>query len=114
MKIGHEKMQQNHSEESQDFYTSYLDRGVTKERMLTLGYVGIANAAIESLPIEKRNAIVLLWENLQVVLSEAMKSKDERDVNKMLDFLNRSIAESDKFYAIKSKAFLVHSFHPNK
>ena len=55
-----------------------------------------------------------LCQNLHVVISDAMKSKEFRDSKKMLGFLQMAIEESDKFYKNKSDDFLVHDLTPNK
>lgn len=103
----------NPSDQSQDLYKIYIEKGIPKERILSLGYVGVADSALKDLSIEKRNAMFQLCMNLHVVLSEAMKSKEERNEKKMLGFLQMAINESDNFYAGKSEAFLVHNLDPN-
>jgi len=101
------------AEQSQDLYKIYLNKGVPNDKILSLGYVGVADASIKDLPNEKRSAMFQICQNLHVVLSEAMKSKEERDEKKMLSFLQMAIQETDNFYAVKSEAFLVHSLIPN-
>lgn len=92
-----------------------MTNGVPKERILSLGYVGLGSESLlKDLPVEKRNGMFFLCQNLHVVISDAMKSKEFRDSKKMLGFLQMAIEESDKFYKNKSDDFLVHDLTPNK
>ena len=69
---------------------------------------------LNDLPVEKRNGMFFLCQNLHVVISEAMKSKEYRNTQKMLGFLQMAIEESDKFYKDKSDDLLFHELTPHK
>ena len=101
--------------EPQDLYNIYMAKGVPKERILSLGYVGVGSKSfLKDLPVEKRNSMFFICQNLHVVISEAMKSKEYRNTNKMLGFLEMAIDESDKFYKGKADDLLFHELTPHK
>ena len=102
-------------EQPQDLYNIYMAHGVPKDRILSLGYVGIGSESfLKDLPVEKRNSMFFICQNLHVVISEAMKSKEYRDTNKMLGFLQMAIDESEKFYKDKSDDLLFHELTPHE
>lgn len=95
---------------SQDLYKMYTEHGMKKEKILSLGFIGLGvDSKMEDLTVNVRNQVLMVCINLKVVISEALKSSEFRDDRKMLGFLQMVIDASDKLHAIDADFFMMHT-----
>ena len=102
------------SEPIQDLYNIYKSTGLPNEMILSLGYVGLSEEALEKLPVERRQHLFWICTYLHSVISEVMKEKEFRDKYKILGFLNMAMDQADKYYSkTTDEVSLFHSLHPH-
>lgn len=82
--------------------TSDLD--IKMKRMLTLGFFEIIDDNIEDvrlskLPEEEQAVLIDAASFLRAIISEATKTSEYRNINKMAMFLNMALDRVDRFYA---------------
>ncbi len=96
-------------ETTQDIYKMFMENGIPKESLLSLGYIGLGiESKLEELPINERNELLILCENLKVVISEALKAHEYRDNQKMIGFLQMVTNSTDKLSSDNLDFLLMH------
>ncbi len=93
---------------------------VPKETQLFLGYVGFVpngdeykGMKLQDISVEARNLMVVVTSFLRTVVSEVMKTKEGRDVEKTLISLRSAMKYADEFHQIQSKCELFNVFYPH-
>ncbi len=67
--------------------------------LYSLGYDKILEGLnMEEITADKRKKLILVTDYLRVVLRETMKSSKDREISKMLTFLNMAMKEMDRFH----------------
>ena len=105
------------TEEVFDIYTVQKQLGMPLSMILSFSYIEACNdekISFPSLPVEQRNAILLLKMFMSVVISEVMKSQEYRSDSKINGFLKLAMEQSDAFYENNPDAFLSHQLIPPK
>ena len=100
-----------------DFNAVLKQSGMPLSMVLSFGYIEACkdeNIPFPSIPIEQRNAIILLKQFMLVVISEVMKSKEYRSDSKINGFLKMAMEQSDEFYKNNPDTFLCHQLIPPK
>lgn len=103
-------------EEVQDRY-AILKEHQSLSSILSLGYIDFIDdeeIKFKQLSVDERNTILLVRDFLSIVISEAMKSKEERNENKIVMFLKLAMEMSDNYYASNPCVLLFHSLTPPK
>ncbi len=86
----------------------------------SLGYVGIfpvddefEEMKMQDLSGEAINLMLVVTSWLRTVVSEAMKTKERRDIEKTLSSLYSAMKYADEFHQIQSKCELSNEFYPH-
>ena len=102
------------SEPIQDLYNIYKSTGLPNEMILSLGYVGLSEDVLEKLPVERRQHLFWISTYLHTVISESMKEKECRDMDKISMFLRLAMDQTDKYYSkTTDNVSLFRSLHPH-
>lgn len=102
------------SEPIQDLYSIYKSTGLPNEMILSLGYVGLSEDVLYKLPVERRQHLFGICQYLHTVISESMKEKESRDMDKISMFLRLAMDQTDNYYSKTNDGiFLFHSLQPH-